>query len=232
MLKNINNKKLPYNTYNFNARSYKEDYRVAGWDSENTMINKFKLAADTIKFDGISDWLDVGCGPGSFFKYINASCNMTGVDISEDVVARANTNYPNATYNIMDVEKLSFPDESFDLITMVGVLDIIAIDPHQAIMEAMRVSKGGGIVYIATKNINWMGFRGGSKPDTKYNWYSISDITDAIAMYNGRSIYMGGYDESGGEIVSLNDSDTMFIFAMKNPTLAKESTGDSDNTSA
>lgn len=61
----------------------------------------------------INNIIDVGCGEGYFDKGIN---NLTGIDISKEVIIRASKNNKNAQYVVCSGFDLPFSDNEFDLI--------------------------------------------------------------------------------------------------------------------
>ncbi len=60
--------------------------------------------------------LDLGCGTGSLFTYFPAMTYKVGMDISSEMIATANKNYPSAKFQLGDIRNFQF-DSAFDLIT-------------------------------------------------------------------------------------------------------------------
>lgn len=88
--------------------------------------------------------LDVGCGCGHFLRSldnrIDPDIAYTGVDIEPEYVVRARSIFPGATFRMDDVAHLRFPDESFDIVTCITVLQNL---PHLlpwAMRELWRVT--------------------------------------------------------------------------------------------
>jgi ubiquinone/menaquinone biosynthesis C-methylase UbiE len=88
--------------------------------------------------------LDVATGPG----YVAASAaalgvSAVGVDFSKEMVALARRRYPGLEFAEDDAEALSFPDASFDAVTInFGVLHLER--PDAALAEARRVLRPDG----------------------------------------------------------------------------------------
>lgn len=82
--------------YDWSALRNQPSYRAMGWRSLSSQYIRFDVMNHCIDLDG-QDVLDVGCGDGALFHYLNEK-NMTarykGIDISKQMVKRANYQYP------------------------------------------------------------------------------------------------------------------------------------------
>lgn len=92
--------------------------------------------------------LDVACGTGDMIVELQKhGCNVTGVDLSEEMMAIARQKAPTATYMIADAEHLPFSGETFDAVTCAfGVRNFVHLE--QGLKEMMRVLKPGGRMVI------------------------------------------------------------------------------------
>jgi len=103
--------------------------------------------------------LDVGCGPGTItmgFAGLLRQGSVTGIDISEDVLARAKemvARSPSQANNISFqtanlLEGLAFPDDTFDVVFSSQLFPHLASLEmrRQALSEMRRVLKPGGIL--------------------------------------------------------------------------------------
>lgn len=62
--------------------------------------------------------LDIGCGTGLFLRMAGATgATLTGIDVSPEMLEVARERNPGATLIGQDMDKLSFPEKSFDLVT-------------------------------------------------------------------------------------------------------------------
>lgn len=99
--------------------------------------------------------LDVACGTGlvatAAMQVLGSAENITCLDPSEGMLAVANTKLP-ATFVLGRAEKLPFPDNTFDFLTMGYALRHVTT-LEEAFREYHRVLKPGGKVLImeATK---------------------------------------------------------------------------------
>lgn len=92
--------------------------------------------------------LDVACGTGDMaVSLVERGCTVTGVDISEEMLAIARQKAPIVTFMIADAEHLPFPDASFDAVTCAfGVRNFVHLE--QGLSEMLRVLKPGGRMVI------------------------------------------------------------------------------------
>ncbi len=97
--------------------------------------------------------LDVGCGTGLSLPYFRPDLNVTGIDISDDMLARAEQrarrNKLNniAALHVMDAGNMQFPDNQFDSVLATFVMSVVP-DPSQVLAEISRVPRPGGRVFL------------------------------------------------------------------------------------
>lgn len=108
--------------------------------------------------------LDVGCGTGNFtIKLAQQGCQVTGVDIAPNMLQQARQKLQQqqltAQLKIMNVEKLSFLDNSFNAAFSMAAFEFIN-DIQSAYQEMWRVVQPGGHIVIGTiqKNGSWANF--------------------------------------------------------------------------
>lgn len=96
--------------------------------------------------------LEVGVGTGLTLPLYPSHCKVTGVDLSQSMLAEAEElirrrRLKNASVRIMDATKLEFADNSFD--GVLGNLFISATSfPREALLEMKRVCKPGGMLVL------------------------------------------------------------------------------------
>ena len=96
--------------------------------------------------------LDVGCSNGSFVSITNSlGLQSEGVDPSEKAVANGLKKGLNLHVGFLD--EVSFPDNSFDAITLYEVIEHIA-DPVDLLKECARILHPEGILLLGTGNVN------------------------------------------------------------------------------
>lgn len=98
------------------------------------------------KTDG-NNILEVGVGTGKNFIFYPENSNVTAIDFSEEMLARAKIKAEqqkiNVNLQIMDVEALDYPDNSFDTVVATFVFCSVP-DPMRGLDELYRVCKAGG----------------------------------------------------------------------------------------
>jgi SAM-dependent methyltransferase len=94
--------------------------------------------------------LDVGCGAGMAAALSAArGAAVSGIDAAEALLEIARERSPAGDFRAGDIEALPFEDDSFDLVTGFNAFQY-AGDAAQALREAGRVTKPGGMIAIMT----------------------------------------------------------------------------------
>jgi ubiquinone/menaquinone biosynthesis C-methylase UbiE len=143
-------------------------------------INKIRTALDKIDSGKINNVLEIGCGIGLVSAYLASELgvHVYATDFDPDEIKLAqqlNTEKETLHFKVEDASKLSFPENSFDLVISQNVFHHIP-DWQTAVSEIHRVLRPEGyfiwmdIVFPALlKKI--------FKPITKnYGLYTLSDI--------------------------------------------------------
>jgi SAM-dependent methyltransferase len=107
--------------------------------------------------------LDIGCGDGSYTRRLaDGFAKVDAIDIQSDLLsqfAEQVKGTPDAQRIIiceMSAAKLSYPDDAFDVVTSIEVLEHI-VDLDEALREIRRVLKPGGRFAFTTPN-RWFPF--------------------------------------------------------------------------
>lgn len=103
--------------------------------------------------------LDIGCGPAVFTEeLLKNGCEVWGVDISKDMIEQAknrvksNRGSDKLHFSVGDIERLDFPDQYFDRVLCVGVLEYLE-DDSLALKEIYRVLKSTGEAIFTIPNM-------------------------------------------------------------------------------
>jgi phosphatidylethanolamine/phosphatidyl-N-methylethanolamine N-methyltransferase len=96
--------------------------------------------------------LEVGVGTGLNLPLYSRDCNVTGIDISKEMLRKAEERVQtlgmvNAKLMVMDGSKLAFPDDSFDRVIATYVISAVP-DPVKTLLEMRRVCKPSGHLVI------------------------------------------------------------------------------------
>ena len=108
------------------------------------------LIERTNNLKNVRDYLDIGCGLGGLagFMAVNPALNVSVVEPSGEAVRFLKSRHPNIRINQQSIENLaSLEDSSFDLISMVHVLEHVQ-DPLTTMLEVRRLLRDDGVAYI------------------------------------------------------------------------------------
>jgi phosphatidylethanolamine/phosphatidyl-N-methylethanolamine N-methyltransferase len=98
--------------------------------------------------------LEAGVGTGLALGYYPARAEVYGVDLSEDMLARAQEKVNRRGFThvrslqVMDVTRLGFPDEMFDAVAAQFLITLVP-SPEDALTEFARVLRPGGEIILA-----------------------------------------------------------------------------------
>lgn len=96
--------------------------------------------------------LEVGVGTGLSLPLYPANVQITGIDLSTDMLERAEVRRQryrlhHVELKEMDAEAMSFPDQSFDKVVAMYVASVVP-HPEHLVAEMQRVCKPDGDIYI------------------------------------------------------------------------------------
>ncbi|HYA27980.1 MAG TPA: methyltransferase domain-containing protein [Acidobacteriota bacterium] len=96
--------------------------------------------------------LEVGAGTGTSFPAYPVHCEITGIDLAPDMLARARQKIEDNGWHHLRVMEmnaldLKFPDNSFDYVMAFHVVTVVP-DPVRMIAEVKRVCKPNGKIVI------------------------------------------------------------------------------------
>jgi len=97
--------------------------------------------------------LDIGCGTGHWSVFFaEQGFEVIGVDISPEMISVARArNALHCRFDVADVMKLPFLNESFDVVSAMAVLEFVP-DARQVCMEMIRYLKSGGCLMVGVLN--------------------------------------------------------------------------------
>jgi phosphatidylethanolamine/phosphatidyl-N-methylethanolamine N-methyltransferase len=97
--------------------------------------------------------LEVGVGTGLSLPYFRPDSRVTGIDVSEEMLAKARHRAEHKRLaqveglHVMDAENLEFPDSSFDAVLALYVASVVP-DPARFAEEMRRVCIPGGTIVV------------------------------------------------------------------------------------
>ena len=141
------------NTYVLDAESTAEMHRLL---RQNAFITHEAggLVPERSDLSMIHDVLDIACGPAGWaidLAYLHPHMQVTGVDISQKMIAYANARkLSNTTFHVMNVlHGLAFPDASFDLVNARLIFSFMPPRAWPALLqECLRVTRPGGLLRL------------------------------------------------------------------------------------
>jgi phosphatidylethanolamine/phosphatidyl-N-methylethanolamine N-methyltransferase len=96
--------------------------------------------------------LEIGIGTGMSLPLYPTNVDITGIDLTPEMLQQAqqrvdNLGLTNVELHLMDAQKLSFPNNSFDKSIAMFVASVMP-DPVAMVKEMKRVTRPGGHIYI------------------------------------------------------------------------------------
>lgn len=134
------------------SRLYRE--LAPAYDAVWPMLAKRRISAAirALKLQPRQRVLEVGIGTGMSIPAYPREIDLTGVDLSQAMLAQANkliqeNSLTNFHVLPMNAESLEFDDASFDVVTSFHVISVVS-DPRRMMQEMLRVCKPGGRILI------------------------------------------------------------------------------------
>lgn len=118
--------------------------------------------------------LDVGCGNGlPATRELAFTHKVTGVDISEEQIARARSNVPAATFILGDVRGVDLPIGAFDAIVALYLIDNIAREDYPALFRRFReLLRPNGRLLLSAEP--------GEDPWQQYTWLGVPMFINTV----------------------------------------------------
>ena len=109
-------------------------------------------AVEELDLRGGERLLEIGVGTGLSFEFYPSDVSVVGFDYSEGMLRQSRKVKDDARCRIdllqMDVQRMAFPDASFDRILAAYVMTVVP-DTRRAIQELLRVARPGArVVFI------------------------------------------------------------------------------------
>jgi phosphatidylethanolamine/phosphatidyl-N-methylethanolamine N-methyltransferase len=107
--------------------------------------------------------LEIGVGTGLSFEDYDETTEITGIDMSEPMIARARERLASGRYPyvrellVMDAHDMAFPDASFDCVVGQFVITLVE-DPERVLGECARVLKPNGQIILVNHLYSERGF--------------------------------------------------------------------------
>ncbi len=142
----------------FDGQAAEYDRRDTYYYSRNGKISCRDIA-EQIKSIPFEALLDVGCGTGFLIDLLSGqkTARYCGIDLSDEMIRMAREKaIQGAEFIAGSADRLPYPDESFDIVTCSQRFHHYPY-PEQAMREAGRVLKPGGLYILSDTRIGGAG---------------------------------------------------------------------------
>ncbi len=142
----------------FDGQAADYDRRDTYYYSRNGKISCRDIAGQ-IKELPYESLLDVGCGTGFLMELLikQRPAHYCGADLSDEMIRVAREKRINgAEFVVSSADKLPYPDETFDIVTCSQSFHHYPY-PEEAMLEAKRVLKPGGLYILSDTGIGGIG---------------------------------------------------------------------------
>lgn len=130
------------------------------WNAENreTSLGEISQRQAEIVLDWLGalrrkdlDILEVGCGSGWLCPRLARFGRVTGTDLSDDVLKRAQSRWPHVHFIAGDFSTLPLGAECYDVVVSLEVLSHVTDQPA-FLARIAQLLKPGGVLLLATQN--------------------------------------------------------------------------------
>lgn len=134
------------------GQTHDDDAPISGW-SPGGLEARFRHFRQTWTPQGPGVWLDAGCGPGTYSRYLaDNHQRVIGVDYSFPSLKKARDRSPQVgAWIAADVQHLPVPKAQFDGVLCFGVLQALS-SPDGAVRELAGAVRPGGWLWIDALN--------------------------------------------------------------------------------
>jgi 2-polyprenyl-3-methyl-5-hydroxy-6-metoxy-1,4-benzoquinol methylase len=142
-------------------------------------VHRYDVVTNLARKNNYDTILDIGCYEGHLLEQISKKChckNIFGIDINKEGIEICKDTFPEFkdNFSLQSIDnETAFSNDSFDLITMVAVLEHV-FDPLFSIEEVRRILKPGGTFIVEVPNIAFIKYRlnllFGKRPRTSWDY--------------------------------------------------------------
>jgi phosphatidylethanolamine/phosphatidyl-N-methylethanolamine N-methyltransferase len=135
---------------NFIEQLYAQGASVYNWLCGPILQAGRREAMHQLALQPGNEILEIGIGTGLTTPLYPDDCRVTGIDVSEPMLREA-ARHIDRRHNIqlfrMDAARLTFPDQSFDVVYAAYVISVVP-DPLAVLSEMRRVCRVGGHIVL------------------------------------------------------------------------------------
>jgi SAM-dependent methyltransferase len=161
--------------------------------------------------------LDIGSASGRDSAWFTSrGFEVTGIDISESLIALAAKAVPRARFSVMDLMHLDFPDESFDGIWCSCVLlHIPRADAPIAVRRMASKLRPGGVLYILVKEGNMEGLEEDSRYGNAVKFSSYFEAWEIRTMLKDADLEILEISDLHKRVDDYRAAERIFALAQK-----------------
>lgn len=101
--------------------------------------------------------IDAGCGFGKWVIFLTKKgYDIIGIDNNSLALTKLKEFDTSLNIEFGDVQKLEYPDNSFDAYISMGVVEHFEEGPIKVLKEAYRILKPGGLIFLSTPTVNFI----------------------------------------------------------------------------
>lgn len=151
--------------------------------------------------------LDLGCGPGNvarLFYEKNDDYEITGIDLSEEMVKLARQNAPNGKFHVCDLREIDFTGSYDAVIASFTIVHLTDRETQTFIEKVGPLINPGGYLYLSFMEGEGSGYEttSFSEQDIYFNYYKKGDILELLTSHSLQSeeVLEVDYEEADGSI--------------------------------
>lgn len=192
----------------------KFEFEKIKWSSKKSMENRYKLLFSILPKKKFSNWIDIGSGTGTIFKYyqnIDYEINkIYGLEINKKLYDYSKEKKFKQKIFIENNDIINFKSKiKFDLITLIGVLQNCGHNPFKVLKKSSSFLKKNGLIFLTTKNILYKdSFK---KNSNKHSWFHPSEIVKELNKHSVKIKKIFGFNSHKNIVTPLDQSSTFFI---------------------
>jgi SAM-dependent methyltransferase len=186
-----------------------DHYLSLDWKSKESQHVRFTVLMDMLAYTDKQknfSMLDVGCGIGHFYEYLNSSGIMdkfkikyTGIDISQKMVEFAKKKFPGVDFRMVDLIQDKF-DKKYDYVVSSGAFNIRMSDlelhkasVRQIISRMFRLCTFGTAVNFLSKSSLYLLPQGTDDGSDRYVYYSEEEVIGFVRSICDRYVLRKDY---------------------------------------
>ena len=197
-------------SYNQNAKAYAEKFMC-----HEPYTKQAKAFAELLRSgDSV---LDIGCGPGNVAKQLLSakSLQITGIDLSDEMVKLASANVPSGRFYCQDIRQAEYVTGSFDAVVLsFSIVHLKDAQADELLRKAISWTKKNGYLFVSFMAGKVAGFEqtSFSRQPIFFNYFDHGRIAKLLSEHGMEIIHseQQDYHEPNGTITQDH-----FLFGRK-----------------